>query len=390
MPYVDNQVVHDADSHIMEAPGWLDDWADAELRAKLTEILPKGSAGRGRTRKEMDARHDDPDYRTQLAENVMGTKGWAAAGAYKKEDRPWALDLLGFASQLVFTTTHLGTLLRLERGDDIELGYAFARGHNEAMVDFCSIDKRLLPVCYVPLSDLDRAVSATREALEMGASALMIASMCPKTHSPSHVALDGVWAQAQEAGVPIVFHVGGGVPMLNTYKENGLPPVKDFTGGDGNFTSVSFMAIPYAPMQTLATLILDGVLDRFPDLKFGVIEQGAAWVPGWMRSMDSAADAFIKNEDRLRNLSIKPSEFVQRQVRVTPYPHEPAGWVIKQTGPDVCMFSSDYPHTEGGRNPIKRFEASLDGCTDAERQAFYCDNMIDLMGRAMHRVTSSA
>ena len=53
-------------------------------------------------------------------------------------------------------------------------------------------------------------------------------------------------------------------------------------------------------MQTLATMIFDGVLDRFPTLRIGVIEQGALWLPGWMRSMDSAAGAFVKNEERLQ------------------------------------------------------------------------------------------
>ena len=131
----------------------------------------------------------------------------------------------------------------------------------------------------------------------MGAAALMLPSACPREHSPSHIGFDALWGLAQEAGVPIVYHVGGGTALNPVYKQNGLPPVKDFIGGDDNFTSVSYMAIPEAPMQTLATLIFDGVLQRFPDLKFGVIEMGASWVPGWMRSMDSCAGAFMKNED---------------------------------------------------------------------------------------------
>ena len=106
--------------------------------------------------------------------------------------------------------------------------------------------------------------------------------------------------------------------------------MKDFHGGDGNFTSVSYMAIAEAPMQTLATMIFDGILDRFPTLRIGVIEQGALWLPGWMRTIDSVAGAFVKNEDRLQSLSLRPSEFVHRQVRVTPYPHEDAGWIIAQ------------------------------------------------------------
>lgn len=98
--------------------------------------------------------------------------------------------------------------------------------------------------------------------------------------------------------------------------------------------------------------------------------------------MDSAADAFRKNEPRLQTLSLRPSEFVRRQVRATPYPHEDAGWIIEQAGEEVCLFSSDYPHVEGGRNPLGRFERSLEGTSDRARQRFYCDNFVDLMGAA--------
>ena len=34
--------------------------------------------------------------------------------------------------------------------------------------------------------------------------------------------------------------------------------------------------------------------------------------------------------------------------------------MIRNVGPDICMFSSDYPHAEGGRNPLKRFD-DVDG-----------------------------
>ena len=137
---------------------------------------------------------------------------------------------------------------------------------------------------------------------------------------------------AEEAGLPILFHVGGEEKLNPGYFENGLPRVKDFHGGEENFTSVSYMPIPHSVMKTLAALIFDRVLDRFPKLKFGVIELGASWLPGWMRYMDSGALAFVKNEERLQKLSMTPSEFVRRQVRVTPYPHEDAGWIIANSG----------------------------------------------------------
>ena len=139
---------------------------------------------------------------------------------------------------------------------------------------------------------------------------------------------------------------------------------------------------PHPPQQTLATLIFDGALERFPELRFGVIEQGAIWLPSWMRQMESAFDAFVRHEERLQNLSLRPSEYVRRQVRATPYPTEDVGWIIEQTGPEVCLFSSDYPHVEGGRRPIERFERSLGDAPSSVRDAFYHANFVDLMGLA--------
>ncbi len=95
------------------------------------------------------------------------------------------------------------------------------------------------------------------------------------------------------------------------------------------------MGIPGPPMQTLATMIFDGVLERFPELRIGVIEQGAIWLPSWMRQMEAAFEAFARHEERLRALSLRPSEYVRRQVRATPYPTEDVGWIIEQAGPEV-------------------------------------------------------
>jgi predicted TIM-barrel fold metal-dependent hydrolase len=252
------------------------------------------------------------------------------------------------------------------------------------MLEFCAADSRLLPTCYVPLADFDRARGMAEESLRAGAAALLVASGCPKGHSPSHVGLDPVWALAQEAGVPIVFHVGGTGDLIDpSYFRNGLPVPPDFHGGEENFRSVDYMGIPGPPMQTLATLIFDGVLERFPALRWGVIEQGAIWLPSWMRQMESAFEAFRRHEERLQKLSLRPHEYVERQVRVTPYPTEDVGWITEQIGPDVCLFSTDYPHVEGGRRPVERFERSLGDASEAIRSRFYAENFVDLMGAGL-------
>ena len=249
------------------------------------------------------------------------------------------------------------------------------------MIDFCSVDRRLLPTLYVPLADFDASAAMAREAIEMGAAALLVPSACPKGHSPSHLGLDPVWAAAQDAGIPVVFHVGGeGDHFNHDYFLNGLPIPPDFHGGEENFRSVDYMGIPHPVMLTMATMIFDGVLDRFPRLRLGAIELGAVWIPSWIHQMESAFEAFARHEERLRALELRPTEYVQRQIRATPYPTDDVGWLTEQLGPDICLFSSDYPHVEGGRKPFERFERSLGDASDAVRQRFYHDNFVDLMG----------
>jgi len=264
--------------------------------------------------------HLDPGYRA-AKDQVLLRKNYHAVGSFDRDHRSQALDQLGFASQMVLKTFASAALQMAEQGENLDLAYAMGDAHNQAMFHFCEVDARLLPVAYIALADPNRAAEQARTAIEGGAVALLIASACPRHHSPSHIGLDRVWAQAQDARGPIVMHVGGGGRLLSPmYFENGLPPVPDFHGGAENFRSV------------------------------------------------------------LQNLSLRPSEFVRCLVRVTPYPHEDTGWIISNTGPEICLFSPDYPHVEGGRNPLKRFHESLAGCTDAEIENFYCHNMEDLMG----------
>ena len=245
MPYATGRVIHDADAHIMETPTWLRDHAEARFRDALPVLTyPGGNELRQTGRPEeqqadlhvafdgLRDRHASAEYRTDEAAEIMARKNFAATGSFIAEDRPRALDLLGFRSQLLFNTFHNGRLHDLEHSGDLDLAYAAARAHNRGMLEFCSVDPRLLPACYVPLADPVRAVETAEQALADGAAALLVASGCPPSYSPSHTDLFGVWARAEEAGIPVVLHVGGTGKLLDPhYFVNGLPVPPDFHGG---------------------------------------------------------------------------------------------------------------------------------------------------------------
>ena len=389
MPYIEGRVVHDADAHIMEEPTWLLDHADPGVREQLRPNVELGLApGEAEAIAQMKARHADPEFRARDAEEIMARKNFKATGSTIAADRPLALDLLGVASQLVFNTFNNGHLLRLERSGDLDLAYGAARAHNRGMVEFCSVDARLLPTCYVPLADFDRVGGDGRRGDRDGGGRAARRRAAAPTSTPPATSGSTPCGGRRRRRASRSCSTSGAEGSCSTRSTSSTAGayVPDFHGGDENFRSVDYMAIPGPPAQTLATMIFDGVLERHPSLKIGVIEQGAIWVPGWMRQMESAFDAFAKHEQRLQDLTLRPSEFVRRQVRATPYPTEDVGWIVEQAGAEVPLFSTDYPHVEGGRRPMERFEASLGDASEAVRQAFYADNFIDLMGTAIDRL----
>jgi predicted TIM-barrel fold metal-dependent hydrolase len=382
--------MHDADSHVMEEPAWLTPYLDAATRERFPYVWRDADeAGTPGVDVERARRkHEDPAFRADDVAQIMLRKNFLATGSFLQDDRPQALDLLGFASQLVFDTFTSAHVLRFDRDGDHDLAIRLARAQHRAILDWCSVDARLLPVTVVPLGDLGAAVTLGRDAIDAGTAAIQIGQY-PAGHSPSHVGLEPLWASCAEAGVPVLVHVAGAGAnvMPAAFFDNGLPPVPDFHGGDTNFKSIDYLSIPLPVMQTLSALVVDGVLQRHADLRLGAIEVGASWLPGWMRMLDSAHEAFRRNEERLQRMELRPSEYVRRQVRAAPYPHEDTGWTIVNSGPEVCLFSSDYPHVEGGRNPLARFERSMDaaGIGESARQRFYFDNFVDLCGPVLAR-----
>jgi predicted TIM-barrel fold metal-dependent hydrolase len=379
MTYAGSRTILDADSHVMELADFLDPYLDPADRAWLRRrtmdaLAPVLEDARSR----QATRAADAAARATAEERLLLDKGWFAMGGFEPAERSHVLDLLGFEGQLVFATFATAMFT----GRDLGRLYTGSRAQNHAVAAFCADDPRLLPVGYVPLDDPVRAVDALDEALALRCAAIMVPSTAAGACAPTHPDLDGFWGRLAAADTPFVLHVGGGGRLLDpAFHENGRP-VSDHLGGGENVRSKDYLAIHHSPEVFLGVLVLDGLFDRFPELRGGCIEQGASWVVSWLRHLDHAQRAFRRTEPPLAELADVPSAYVRRHLRFTPYPGEPVGWLMAQAGPELFMFSTDYPHPEGGRDPLASFEATLDGVDEADRDRFFRANLQWLLGHA--------
>ena len=128
-----------------------------------------------------------------------------ALGAFNAAERAQALDLLGFARQLVFATFSESLAFSLERA--IEERYAAARAHNRAMAEFCGKDQRLMGVALLPLDDPQTSLAELEHILRLGLKAVWVPHRPCGGRSPGHDDLDPIWARLAEAGMPFVLHV---------------------------------------------------------------------------------------------------------------------------------------------------------------------------------------
>ena len=103
-------------------------------------------------------------------------------------------------------------------------------------------------------------------------------------------------------------------------------------------------------------------------------------------SLEAALDSIAENpaltlailDTNLQGMKRTPSRQITEQLAFTPFVFEEVGNLIDQSNPDLYLFSTDYPHVEGGRNPIARFEGSLGEREAAVRDKFYADNFLRL------------
>ena len=380
---------YDADSHIMELPDFLKKYADPALREDIPEVSYSASIvtdeevavimGQG-------GRHSDDHIAAQVALGdrlIEASKEIQALGAFNSADRSKAMDLLGFRKQLVFATHSVAMPFSPSSKIDPRLRYGAAQAHNRHMADFCHADDRLMGVAIIPLDDPDLALAELDQVLTNGLEAVWVPHRPSGDRSPGHVDLDPFWAKLAESGLPFLLHVGGApLQLAKAWMNNGRPPTKDWLGGGENLRTKDVALLHEGPEAFLTMMVLDGVLERHPGLKGASVELGAGWVPELLRRLDWVVKHWSRNDANLQGLSRVPSEQITQQLAFTPFVFEEVGLFIDQSNPELYLFSSDYPHIEGGRNPIGRFESALGERSEAVRELFYAENFLRIFPKA--------
>jgi predicted TIM-barrel fold metal-dependent hydrolase len=378
MTYATGRTYYDADSHIMELPEFLAEFAAPNEREQMPKIkVPRrGTLANLVDEAERSGKHNDAHMAELIAlgdRMIGGPKGYAALGAFNRDERAKALDMLGFSKQLVFATFSEGIAFSEQRS--IPERYQAAHAHNKAMANFCATDTRMMGVALLPLDDPQASIKELEHVLKVGLKAIWIPHRHCGGRSPGHDDFDALWARMAEARIPFMLHVGG-VPLQvdAAWMNTGRQVPTDWLGTGENVRGKDMTSLHHLAETFIGAMVIDGVFERHRNLRGGVIELGAGYVPSLCKRLDWIAEIWRKSEPELAALTRRPSEILIEHVAFTPYVYEDVGDLIRQSDSRLYLFSSDYPHAEGGRQPLERFTKSLEGCDERSKNHFFTEN----------------
>lgn len=269
---------------------------------------------------------EDPEIQAYLTGGYAALRPGLRDGARRAEDQ----DIDGLAAEVLYPGYFSMFSLR-----DVELLVALQRNYNDWLADHTRASNgRLIGLAALPVQDPQRAVAELERAIDLGHRGVVIPSNAPKGRRYCDPEFDPLWARAQEAGVPVSFHVGCFSHIPAWLKQSaGRDPITVYAG------TASLIH------DTLVELMCRGVCRRFPDLRFVVAEFNAGWIAHWLDRVDQGwRREYAKDPS---GPAVEPvHEIWRRQFFATVEDDRAALLTREMLGDETLVWGSDYPHTD--------------------------------------------
>lgn len=336
---MNRHIMISTDGHAGLPPERYKEYLDSKYHKAFDEALPKQIKMTKIFEEKFLVKDFNDKWREGIEEDLTG--------AWDSSQRDRVLDNDGVVAEVLFpdgitemNAPPFGAGLSLKTwGIDPELQWAGARAHNRWMAEFCAenplrrIGLAIVPACY----DVTKACEEVKWAREHGLKGILIPAIWGEYPAYNDTYYYPLWELCQELDMVIHTHAG---------------PTCDYNFDLPGAMGVFLMEYHWWASRPLWTMIMSGVFENFPKLKFCLTEVGEFWLPGMIEMMDiraSVKHTSGKLGDFRTHLSMKPSEYFRRNCRVGASAEMDKVSVDARydIGVECLMWGTDYPHPEG-------------------------------------------
>jgi predicted TIM-barrel fold metal-dependent hydrolase len=383
-------LINDTDGHeAMPIRRWEDTYG-AEVRPLAAALLNAGNEG------EAIIQHPDLDGDdTEItAESVWKVKMEKAPGSYDIKRRIEVMDFTGVHRQIMYpgiapiyahalyNKADDPRVFRSITGDRKAYAYRLMDIYNDWCARVSREQDRVRPTALLIDETPEAMYEKAKKLVAKGVRLFMLATDEPPGGvSPASPRLDPLWSLLAAAKCPVVGHISISEKLLATMEWRNAPAFKGWMlGAEFSLDPWTLTNIHLQIQNYVMTMVLGGVFDRHPDLVLGCAEFTGHWVGPLAENMDRfyGRTPFPSSQSHTK-LKLKPSEYVRRNLRVACFDFEPVGTYIDRYGfEDVFCYASDFPHHEGGKDPMGSFVRSLEGKSHEVLRKVFVDN-----GRAL-------
>jgi predicted TIM-barrel fold metal-dependent hydrolase len=300
----------------------------------------------------------------------------AAARNWDGKSQVEAMDVEYVDSTVLFPSRGL-SVLALQSYEHIgydglepELAGAISRAYNDWMADHirdCEAPDRVFGSAMLAPHDVGAAVEELARNVDRGFKAAFLAPGLIDSRPWHHPHYDPLWQQAQRLDVPVCFH-GGNVAYLQ--------PDFSFSRYFEKLMLWHPFNQPLGAMFVVTCFTSGGILERFPELRVGLLEGNCSWAPFMMYRLDEHWEWTGKYETP--ELQMKPSEYFLRNCYLSCEADETvAKHYFEEFGDDNVVYSTDYPHADSKFPHATESFASLGFSASTKRKLLW-DNYAKL------------